>query len=190
MILERPIAFLGGFIALVIWIIISCVKRKAFSRKILVSLFIAYITVVVSITIFPIIIDSEFMDMNDKSINIIPFSTIMNLISNSTATTIVLQIIGNIIMAVPYGVAIPFLVKRKKWYNYLIYTLAFPIAIELTQLFICLLSNSFYRTADIDDVILNSIGILIGYGVYKILPRFIKEYFGDNSSAKVKSDMD
>lgn len=182
MVLERYLAFFAGFIVLVFWIIISSVTKRTLSRKILISLFIIYITVVVSITVFPLVIDPEMMVMTDKSIILIPFSTITDLLANATLGTIVLQIIGNIIMTVPYGVLIPFIVKRKRWYNYLIYTLVFPIAVELTQLIICLSTNSFYRTVDIDDVILNSIGILIGYGIYKILPRFVKEYFGNKQT--------
>lgn len=177
MVLERTIAFCGGFILLVLWIIISSVMKKSTARKILISLFIVYMTAVASITIFPIIIEPELMVITDKSIRLIPFSTISDLLTNATFKTIVLQIFGNILMTIPYGVAVPFLVERKRWYHYLIYTLAFPIAIELSQLIICLLTNSFYRTVDIDDVILNSIGIVIGYGVYKILPKFIKNFF-------------
>ena len=100
-------------------------------------------TVVVSITIFPIIIDSDLMPINDSSIILVPFSTITNLLENATLWTIVLQIIGNIIMTIPYGIFIPFMVKKKRWYNYLVYTLIFPLAIELTQLIICVSTNSF-----------------------------------------------
>ena len=175
MTLEIPVAFFAGIIALIFWIIISCVTKQIRSKKILISLFILYMTVVVSITIFPIIIDSDLMPINDSSIILVPFSTITNLLENATLWTIVLQIIGNIIMTIPYGIFIPFMVKKKRWYNYLVYTLIFPLAIELTQLIICVSTNSFYRTVDIDDVILNSIGIIIGYGIYKILPKFIIE---------------
>lgn len=87
-------------------------------------------------------------------------------------------------MTIPYGVFIPFMVKKKRWYNYLIHALIFPLAIELTQLMICVSTNSFYRTVDIDDVILNFTGIIIGYGIYKILPKFVKDYFGNNKTAE------
>lgn len=184
MILGRPTLFFIDVIVLIFWIIISCVTKKDSSKKILVSLFIIYITAVVSITIFPIIIDPELMPMNDRSIVLVPFSTILNLLKNATLSTIFLQIIGNIVMTIPYGVFIPFMVKKKKWYNYLVYTLIFPFAIELTQLIICVSTNSFYRTVDIDDIILNSIGIIIGYVIYKILPKFVKEYFGNNQTTE------
>lgn len=184
MTLGRPVAFFAGIVALIFWIIVSCITKKDRSKKILISLFIVYMTVVVSITIFPLIIDPELMPINDRSIILVPFSTITNLLENATLWTIVLQIIGNIIMTIPYGIFIPFMVKRKRWYNYLVYTLIFSLAIELTQLIICISTNSFYRTVDIDDVILNSIGIIIGYGIYKILPKFVKEYFENNNTEK------
>lgn len=178
MIVEKKVAFLGGFAALIVWFIIAFIKKKATSRKILVSLFIVYITCVISITVFPIEIDPEILSMTDKSIVLIPFSTISELFSSGTLKTIVLQIVGNVLLTVPYGISIPFLSKAKKWYIYLIYALVFPVIIELIQLIICLSTSSFYRTVDVDDIILNFIGALVGYGVYKILPEFIKNYFG------------
>ena len=93
MTLEIPVAFFAGIIALIFWIIISCVTKQIRSKKILISLFILYMTVVVSITIFPIIIDSDLMPINDSSIILVPFSTITNLLENATLWTIVLQII-------------------------------------------------------------------------------------------------
>lgn len=70
-------------------------------------------TVVVSITIFPIIIDSDLMPINDSSIILVPFSTITNLLENATLWTIVLQIIGNIIMTIPYGILYRLWLRRK-----------------------------------------------------------------------------
>ena len=49
MTLEIPVAFFAGIIALIFWIIISCVTKQIRSKKILISLFILYMTVVVSI---------------------------------------------------------------------------------------------------------------------------------------------
>lgn len=83
MTLEIPVAFFAGIIALIFWIIISCVTKQIRSKKILISLFILYMTVVVSITIFPIIIDSDLMPINDSSIILVPFSTITNLLENA-----------------------------------------------------------------------------------------------------------
>ncbi len=182
MILERSAAFLGGAVLLCFWLLISYVTKKTHARKILISALIIYMTGVVSVTLFPMIIDPETQTMTELSIRLIPFKTIIDFFENADLNTILLQVLGNILLTIPYGVLIPFLVRHRKWYNYVIYATAFPIAIELTQLAVCVSTNSFYRTTDIDDVILNTLGAVIGYGIYKILPKFIKNYFSNSEN--------
>ena len=84
-------------------------------------------------------------------------------------------------MCVPFGIAFPFIIKHKHIFWYLIDAILFPVMIEVVQLTICSIGNSFYRTIDIDDVILNFVGVLIGYFVYMILPKFTKEFFSKSN---------
>lgn len=182
--IERSFAFFLGAILFIFYLVLSFVTKRPLGRKILISLFILYLTAVAAITLFPIIVD-PLIPATDKIYNFIPFSTIWELLSdNSDMETIFLQIGGNIIMCIPFGTAIPFIIRHKKWYYYLLIGLAFPILIELTQLLISVSINSYYRTIDIDDVILNFLGIMIGYGIYKILPRFTKEFFHAEKETK------
>ncbi|MBQ8134684.1 MAG: VanZ family protein [Clostridia bacterium] len=182
--IERTFAYFLGAILFIFYLVLSFVTKRPLGRKILISLFILYITAVASITLFPIIVDPP-MPFTDKIIKLIPFSTISEmLLTNSDLETTFLQIGGNIIMCIPFGAAIPFIIKHKKWYHYLLIGLTFPVLIELTQLLISVSINSYYRTIDIDDVILNFLGIMIGYGIYKILPRFTKEFFHAEKETK------
>ncbi|MBQ2443869.1 MAG: VanZ family protein, partial [Clostridia bacterium] len=48
-------------------------------------------------------------------------------------------------------------------------------AIEMSQFLMGLVAGNMYRNVDIDDIILNSFGTFLGYGVYKLLPSKIKE---------------
>ena len=175
--IERTFAYFLGVIILIFYLVLSFVTKRPLGRKILISLFILYITAVASITLFPIVVD-EPMPFTDQTIKLVPFTTISEMLfTNSDSKTVFLQIDGNIIMCIPFGMAIPFMIKHKKWFYYFLIALAFPMVIELTQLLISVSINNYYRTIDIDDVILNFLGIMIGYGIYKILPRFIKEFF-------------
>ena len=72
-----------------------------------------------------------------------------------------LNLIGNIAMFIPLGIVWPAVFKKLDTHLKVIAAgVGFSFSIELLQLF-------FYnRATDIDDLILNSLGYLIGYGIY------------------------
>ena len=72
-----------------------------------------------------------------------------------------INIIGNVTMFIPVGLAWPFCFKKLDTLGKTVLVCAgFPLLIEITQL-------PFYdRCSDIDDLILNSTGILIGALIY------------------------
>ena len=80
------------------------------------------------------------------------------------------NIVGNIIMFIPFGFFSSFYLKldRKIFVFYL--TLVVSIVIELIQLKIG-------RAFDVDDIILNMLGGMLGYYMYRIMDRI----FGDLS---------
>ncbi len=69
----------------------------------------------------------------------------------------------NIIMFMPYGFLVPLFSKKNKWWQILIFGILLSILIEVIQ---GLLGIGIF---DIDDVILNSFGLLLGFGVYKLI---------------------
>ena len=80
------------------------------------------------------------------------------------------NIIGNIIMFIPFGFFTSYYLKldKKRFIFYL--TLIVSVAIELIQLKIG-------RAFDVDDIILNMVGSFAGYYLYRIMDRI----FGDLS---------
>lgn len=77
------------------------------------------------------------------------------------------NVIGNMLMFVPFGFLISYFLKLKKFYSILIISLITSVTIEVTQLLIG-------RVFDIDDIILNVIGGLIGYFLFYILNKIEK----------------
>ena len=73
----------------------------------------------------------------------------------------------NIIMAIPFGMLIPFIKKRSILKN-MILCLCFGLAIETGQLMVNIIGNGFFRTIDIDDVICNFAGGAIGLVIFYI----------------------
>lgn len=108
------------------------------------------------------------------SVNIVPFYGIFEILQEGMIAVIVLNILGNIIMFLPLGFFLPLLWKKfSSPKAVFIFGALLSSAIEITQSFS-------YRGADIDDVLLNTIGALSGYWLYRLInelfPRFISRF--------------
>ncbi len=77
---------------------------------------------------------------------------------------------GNLILLLPLGFLIPILNKKyKKFKNIILLGLGVSIGIELIQSIEIFTGIVRARVVDIDDVILNVLGIIIGYWAYRLL---------------------
>lgn len=72
---------------------------------------------------------------------------------------------GNIFLMVPLGFLLPLLLKKRinKWWKAVCCSVGLSLVIEIIQL----ISHRGYF--DIDDIILNSVGCVIGWACYKML---------------------
>jgi glycopeptide antibiotics resistance protein len=77
------------------------------------------------------------------------------------------QILGNFVMLLPLGIYLPLIYKRlrKPYYFFVVLLTCFFISagIEVLQL------ATSYRSADIDDVILNTLGGGAGFLIYQVI---------------------
>ncbi|PEF32571.1 hypothetical protein COF76_06470 [Bacillus wiedmannii] len=148
-------------------------------KELISFLFVIYIGMVVAITLFPIPIGfSTGIENIRLSINIIPFASIIKDIGKIGIAydgdvlfmigLIVRNVGGNILLLMPLGFLAPIIWdKFKKIKNTILLGLAISISIELLQLTESLFSG-WGRITDIDDVIFNVIGSIVGYFIYKI----------------------
>lgn len=176
--ITYQLAILLGIISIIFYVLIS-VFLKVNPKKIIIScIFIVYLTAVAIVTLFPIIIDEKVEYFGNSTwYNIIPFKTITQTLQYGITTTAIAQILGNILMSVPFGVFVMLFLRNPKWWKMLLFALLLTVGIELSQMIIGLAINNMYRTVDIDDIILNVIGTYLGYGIYKILPLKIRQQF-------------
>lgn len=127
-------------------------KKKFVLYKELLSLsFIVYI-----LLLFELVTSTDFESYSN---NFIPFKEMFRYHLNSKL--FYRNVIGNILIFVPFGYFISYYCKLPKvWYNLLI-TFITSFSIETIQ-------SCIGRSFDIDDIILNVIGGLFGYLIYVI----------------------
>jgi glycopeptide antibiotics resistance protein len=83
------------------------------------------------------------------------------------------NVFGNILMFVPFGLFLPLLHRRfRAWGSTLFMAMLFSASIEATQWIWRRFGN--YRHVDVDDVILNTLGAMIGFGIFTLLWKLVK----------------
>lgn len=98
------------------------------------------------------------LKINPNEVNLIPFSKDIDVVGY----------VLNITLFIPLGFLIPLIWKSwEKWKSVIIAS-SFSILIELSQLF-----NT--RRTDIDDFIMNTLGAILGYCLYRMFNRVKKE---------------
>lgn len=141
-------------------------KRINIKKEILLLIFVSIITMILSQTIL-----CEFYINNGIHIklgihnnNFIPFKIFYDSyichIKYENYVYFTISLLGNIILFIPIGFFLPMIYDIKGKYVILIGCL-FSLFIELFQLILP-------RWTDIDDILLNTFGVLIGYLLYKL----------------------
>ena len=104
-----------------------------------------------------------FQDMNYGTNNFVPFKEIFRYEIGSSV--FMHNIIGNIVLFIPFGYFVSHIMKSRKPYALLIVSIITSLVIEYTQLLIG-------RTFDVDDIILNVVGSLFGFLLYFLIDLF------------------
>jgi len=110
-----------------------------------------------------------FQDVNYGTSNYTPFKEMFRYDIGSKL--FIKNVLGNILLFVPLGFYAGYYTKSKKLIPMFILVTLSSATVEFTQL-------NIGRTFDIDDIILNSIGGLLGFLLYKFgehLPKFTKK---------------
>lgn len=148
-------------------------------KKRLVPTFIliAYIVILIIVMVFknvpaiksgPVTLDFGGTNGGHPA-NFVPFKTIFPYLVGEKGLLIgSLNIIGNIALLVPLGFLIPFVYRSINWKKSFAFALASSLIIEGMQVVLCV------GIFDIDDVILNALGLLIGYWAFVILAKWFR----------------
>jgi len=120
-------------------------------------LFIIYILVVLKLTLF-----RTNFQYDEPQINLTLFVDLINTYKNAELWTFLRLFLGNIGWFVPFGFLLPVLLKKERFWKVAAFGFCFSFTIETLQYI--------FRkgVAELDDLILNTLGAVIGYFMYKL----------------------
>lgn len=157
-------AFYIAFAILALVLIGIWLKNKDSFQVFFVFVFGIYIINVVNVVVFPFPIEYDVSNFK-PNINLIPFD--FGYCDSFSRELCIREIYQNILLTIPFGFGVNF-IARIKPKNILWLALAVGFAFEFIQLVISLVFRSPFRAVDINDLILNATGVLIGYGIFRI----------------------
>ena len=157
-----------------IWIAVRAffaVRQKQISWKRELQLLLVYICVIVVVrfTFFPFSkVDGKIQPLIfdvaqvfPPRINLVPLVYLLNY---EIFREMLINVIGNTTMFIPLGIVWPSVFKRLNTHGKVLASgVATSLLIEILQL------PFFDRVSDIDDLILNTVGFLAGYGLYLLV---------------------
>lgn len=123
---------------------------------------------------------------SDYKYNLTPFSEIKRYFKYYDVIGFegfVVNIIGNIVAFIPFGLCLPIVhIKYRKFGLVIFDGFIFTVSIETVQLM------SRVGSFDVDDIILNTTGVILGYTIYRIMHKtyFLMSSKRDDSNERKK----
>jgi glycopeptide antibiotics resistance protein len=103
-------------------------------------------------------------------VNVVPFETIRVALRIGLEWQQGRVLVGNVLAFAPLGVFLPLIWPRFRSLLAVVGAgLAISLALETVQLGLSLLVGAPYRVADVDDIIINVLGVALGYGLYRLI---------------------
>ncbi len=160
--------FVVVMVAVRIFALKNSSKKISFHEEFLNLLFIVYI-----LLLFELLTGTE--NNSGSGINLVPFSEILRYQVGSKM--FIYNVLGNILLFVPFGYFVTRYIKGKSLYQIFIISFITSLTVEILQV-------KLGRSFDVDDILLNVIGGVVGYFIYKLLnsiknhlPKFLQKDF-------------
>lgn len=156
-------------------------RKKTFREKGIVTtaeheivsvIFVMFMAALISQTVIPDLsgLSPENIEIHTERLNLVPFKEI-KIAFYLGGSFFLVNFIGNLVMFLPIAFFTGLLYNKSSFLKCVLLTMAFSVFVEACQL-------PQDRGTDIDDVILNTLGGVMGYALYlivrKIFPGFAK----------------
>ena len=142
-------------------------QRKTLQKTIYYMLFVIY-----SLTMLWLLFGRQqyHREMMDMLVNLRPLKTIrayLYVLQNREEVYLLriaaFNLFGNVVLFIPYGIILPYLFRRmRELWKVMVAGVVTVVCVELLQI------ATLRGSCDVDDLILNMMGILIGYIVFRI----------------------
>lgn len=128
-----------------------------------------YLALLLALTFFPFSQLDEDSGGGGKTLNLRPFATISGALEAGTGSYRFALLVGNVAAFMPLGVLLPLAIGRRRapWLV-LAAGLSLSAGIEVGQYAASTRLTFLSRQADVDDVIVNTVGALLGYAAYRV----------------------
>ena len=168
-----PYPFLIGLTVLLIFVNLPRKQPRDPARKFFLVVLGVYLLFLIGVTLFPIPLTSSVGGMYPRQ----PVSTIFERINLNPIrlSSLIAQfpnrmsfdLVGNVLLTIPFGFVLPFVARIKGiWYTGVGFGTG--LGIETSQLVLSLALGVAYRAVDINDVLMNASGVMIGYAAFRI----------------------
>ena len=151
-------------------------QRERIETAILSVVFIFYILFLLKLLLFSRVLFSDLFSIQraqDRSINLIPFNSIKGYIFSGSGTMqnfSFANVIGNIVVFIPLGTYLALFKKNRNVLINLLVIFIMSFFVEIVQGILAI------GSADIDDIILNCLGGLIGILGYRFLLLIFRDH--------------
>ncbi len=111
----------------------------------------------------------KFGGTQEGEANFVPFKSILPYVMGEHGLLIAaLNIFGNILPLMPIGFLVPFIYRRMTWKKSVVLAAVTGLLLEGMQVVLHV------GIFDIDDLILNGVGVVLGYWIYTLYEKFIQ----------------
>ena len=141
--------------------------------RLALALLVLYLVLLAVLTLRPVGADVD----SHLRLNLRPFATIGPALRLGPGSFPFQILVGNLLAFVPLGLLLPAANRRIVWPLVILAGFTLSAAIELTQYGLSLYVGHGYRAADVDDVIVNACGTIVGLTLFAIL-QFGASLFG------------
>ena len=170
----KEISFFSGELALaLVWIAVRIAvwlrqRRIDWKRELLLLLMYVNLAVILRVAFYPMArLNGKVQPLLFDPAAVWPFRLnlvpLVNLLDYTSGRDLLLNILGNVGLFVPSGIILPILYKRlDRFWKVLAAGAGMSLCIELLQLPFAV------RATDADDLLLNTLGVALGCGIYAL----------------------
>jgi glycopeptide antibiotics resistance protein len=174
-VLSGEIVLIGAIPAL----LLVAARVRPWPRALVALVAVAHIAFVVAVALFPLPVERELIaparaagwgGAAAYAVDLVPLETIRRSIRLGFGSYQFIQAAQNVLVLAPFGLYAPVLWPRlRATGRFLPVAVLAGCSIEVAQLVVSLILGFPYRSIDVDDAILNTIGILLAYLAYRTI---------------------